>query len=84
MGNDRWRNSPEFPYYDHWLVRRTASSLEKAMARSDARGTLELLETCCIHNFGGVENVRLYTQTYYGTKGSSLADIIEVYVLKHI
>ncbi|KUJ21177.1 patatin-domain-containing protein [Mollisia scopiformis] len=74
-GNERWKETDEFAYYDHKTVRRVLGQMrrcrrriergEGALAEEDLKA---LVEACVKNNFVGVENSRLYSQTYYGTK----------------
>jgi hypothetical protein len=83
LGNDSWKTQPEYAYYDYKTVRRVAAQLAdlngraEAEARCDRNGVgglrpieelKSLLENCIKNNFVGVENPRLYSETYYGTK----------------
>jgi hypothetical protein len=84
LGNDVWKAVDEYAYYDHKTVRRVLEQLRKIRRRVEASGRkgmlLEdtrsrpieelksLIEACVKSNFVGVENARLYSQTYYGTK----------------
>jgi hypothetical protein len=45
-----------------------ASGVEDGMDRKDVEDLRALVEACVKNNFVGVENPRLYSQTYYGTK----------------
>ena len=82
LGNDAWRSTDES--YDHGTVRRVKEQMEKARLRAEViekgeyqNGTeghnvadelRSLVEAAVKSNFVGVENPRLYSQTYYGTK----------------
>ncbi|KAI9663398.1 MAG: hypothetical protein M1829_006090 [Trizodia sp. TS-e1964] len=83
LGNDKWRANGEYAYYDHATVKRVKDQMGRARLRAeadeigDANGiggqkAIEelrgLVEACVKNNFVGVENPRLYSQTYYGTK----------------
>ncbi|EEQ86321.1 patatin-like phospholipase domain-containing protein, variant 2 [Blastomyces dermatitidis ER-3] len=83
LGNDKWKDVNEYAYYDHGTVSRVKSQLEALRAKVEQSQTkgddsvklgplLEdlrvLLEGCVKHNFAGVENPRLYSETYFGTK----------------
>ncbi|PGH06911.1 hypothetical protein GX51_02156 [Blastomyces parvus] len=83
LGNDRWKELNEYAYYDHGTVNRVKSQLEALRAKVEQAQTngddpaklgplLEdlrvLLEGCVKNNFAGVENPRLYSETYFGTK----------------
>jgi predicted acylesterase/phospholipase RssA len=78
LGNDEWKETDEYAYYDSKTVRRvrdqmvklrqvaeTGGETEQQKALEDLRG---LVEACVKNNFVGFENPRLYSETYYGTK----------------
>ena len=83
LGNDAWKSTDEYAYYDSKTVRRVYDQLVKLRrrvesddnSRSDAgdqQKAIEdlraLVEACVKNNFVGFENPRLYSETYYGTK----------------
>lgn len=82
LGNDRWKENPQYAYYDHKtiqrvlehirMLRRRAEEQERAGTGNGGKNNMEelkgLIEACVKNNFVGVENPRLYGQTYYGTK----------------
>ncbi|KLJ13316.1 patatin-like phospholipase domain-containing protein [Blastomyces silverae] len=83
LGNDIWKEVNEYAYYDHGTVNRVKSQLEalrtnveQAQTNGDDPAKLSplledlrvLLEGCVKNNFAGVENPRLYSETYFGTK----------------
>ncbi|KAI0200496.1 lipase [Astrocystis sublimbata] len=83
LGNEQWKEENEYAYYDSKTVRRVYEQIRKHRkaaeqeAEESASGggskqaveTLKALTEACVkNNFVGVENPRLYSQTYYGTK----------------
>jgi hypothetical protein len=79
LGNEEWKSVDEYAYYDHKTVRRVLEQIRKYRRRAEeeekrgagAKSIEELkalVEACVKNNFVGVENSRLYSQTYYGTK----------------
>ncbi|RDL40673.1 Patatin-like phospholipase-containing protein [Venustampulla echinocandica] len=84
LGNDKWKEDDAFAYYDYKTVRRVLDQMKRSRRKVEAeeRGILNgtggkrraiqelkaLVEGCVKSNFVGVENSRLYSQTYYGTK----------------
>ncbi|KAK4123790.1 patatin-domain-containing protein [Parathielavia appendiculata] len=81
FGNGRWKEEDDFAYYDSKTVRRVLEEMRRCRRRAEKgeeSGTEEgrlatedlkvLIEACVKNNFVGVENPRLYSQTYYGTK----------------
>lgn len=91
LGNDRWKKEDEYAYYDSKTVRRALSYMTKfrKQAQADennpnADGVAvdelrSLVEASGKNNFVGVENPRLYSETYYGTKNLVQAFIDEVH-----
>ncbi|KAK0737028.1 acyl transferase/acyl hydrolase/lysophospholipase [Apiosordaria backusii] len=79
---EKWKEQDEFAYYDAKTVkrvweemRRSREGAEKARVVGDEKRGREAVEdlkqlmgACIKNNFVGVENPRLYSQTYYGTK----------------
>lgn len=80
LGNDKWRASDDYAYYNSSIVREVRDSLRSLRrrheqgqkARADVRPMLDeirsLIEASVKNNFVGVENPRLYSETYVGTK----------------
>ncbi|KOS18512.1 Patatin-like phospholipase domain-containing protein [Escovopsis weberi] len=82
LGRQTWKELNDFAYYDSKTVKRVWGQIRKTRTRADAAAKngdsveLErsvdelktLMEACVKNNFVGVENPRLYSQTYYGTK----------------
>lgn len=83
LGNDEWKESDSYSYYNHHTVERVTSQLVELHGKAqlehekgrDGVGGLSaldelklLLESCIKNNFVGIENPRLYSETYIGTK----------------
>ena len=80
LGNEKWKEEDDYAYYDHTTVRKVKEQLKASRTRAslaekgheDASDELSnlrsLVEACVKNNFVGVENPRLYSETYYGTK----------------
>jgi predicted acylesterase/phospholipase RssA len=83
LGSDSWKTQAEYAYYDHQTVKRVTAQLSGLRSRVELEAVAEtngaggaraidelkaLLENCIKNNFVGVENPRLYSETYYGTK----------------
>ncbi|KAF3910040.1 hypothetical protein AA313_de0209880 [Arthrobotrys entomopaga] len=73
LGAAEWREVDEFSYYDYITIRRVLNDMEDLRARvkydDDAiEGLAALVRGCVKNDFAGIENPRLYSQTYYGTK----------------
>lgn len=85
QGNEDWKITDEYAYYDFTTVERVTEEMHSARlsitssmhagihdaSSQRARDELKLLlEACMRSNFVGVENPRLYSETYYGTKNA--------------
>lgn len=79
LGNNEWKAEDSYAYYDHSTVRQVTDQLRagRLIAESEASEATKneaarrlgaLVEACVKDNFVGVENPRLYSETYYGTK----------------
>ena len=89
LGNEKWKESDEYAYYDHLTITKVVNQLKRA--RYDAERELTsgtgasempaieelrtLLEACVKNNFAGVENPRIYSEAYSGTK-----DLVQEYI----
>lgn len=83
LGNDVWKERDDYAYYDSETVKRVLGDLARLRREVENEETLggkndgnpkaiedlrRLLEACVKDNFVGIENPRLYSETYYGTK----------------
>ena len=81
LGGQAWREQNSYAYYDSKTVRRVWAQMRKTRIKAEEQEAsgdgdggklvddLRLLAEACVKNdFVGVENPRLYSQTYYGTK----------------
>jgi predicted acylesterase/phospholipase RssA len=79
LGNEKWKENDEYAYYDYLTVRKVVDQLrqlrtqvEKEDQTEDTSQAVEdlrsLLDACVKNNFVGVENPRLYSEAYSGTK----------------
>ncbi|OQE24370.1 hypothetical protein PENSTE_c007G01529 [Penicillium steckii] len=83
LGNEKWRQTDEYAYYDHLTVTKVVAQLKRSRkdveweatngrtSASDVPAVEELrtlLEACVKNNFAGVENPRIYSEAYSGTK----------------
>lgn len=81
--NEEWKRDPAYSYYNHQTVADVTQQLAELREQIYADNILNncshhyssalddlkaLLESCIRNNFVGVENARLYSETYYGTK----------------
>lgn len=73
MGKDKWKESPAYGYYDYRLIQKVIRHLRsyRQDAQHDAEAATNLkdvLYACLKSNFAGIENAKLYSNTYLGTK----------------
>lgn len=68
LGHTSWKRTPYNAYYDSSLVRKVTVNLKNMRETGDVEGVSAILEVCLRSNFAGIENPRLYSETYYGTK----------------
>ncbi|KAJ5400988.1 hypothetical protein N7465_011477 [Penicillium sp. CMV-2018d] len=83
LGTENWKKTDEYAYYDHLTVNKVVSQLKQLRKNAEWEmengrvGSSEvpviedlraLLEACVKNNFAGVENPRIYSETYSGTK----------------
>ncbi|KAI2708296.1 hypothetical protein CBS147332_6357 [Penicillium roqueforti] len=83
LGTEKWKKTDEYAYYDHLTVNKVVSQLKQLRKKVEWEmengriGSSEvpaiedlqaLLEACVKNNFSGVENPRIYSETYSGTK----------------
>lgn len=94
LGNEKWKTDDEYAYYDSKTVRRVREQLKslREQAERDEQQYVDdreskqravdelktLLELCVKNNFVGIENPRLYSETYYGTKNLVQSFVDEV------
>lgn len=78
---EEWKKQDAFAYYDYATVRKVVNDLKDLRGKLEHGDVLEegervrsiealkqILEASVKSNFAGIENPRLYSQTYYGTK----------------
>ena len=81
LENEQWKHTNHYVYYDYTTINAVKEQLQESRTRaksqeqSNGRASREavtklrsLVEACVKNNFVGVENSRLYSETYYGTK----------------
>lgn len=81
LGMERWKGEDEYAYYDYLTVGKVTEQLKVLRGRieHEEKGgesgsapaieeLRELVKACVKSNFAGVENPRLYSETYSGTK----------------
>ncbi|KAJ6144231.1 hypothetical protein N7470_008126 [Penicillium chermesinum] len=89
LGNETWKQTDEYAYYDHLTINKVVAQLkgirkeaEKEVQHGVSAGQASaveelssLLEACVKNNFAGVENPRIYSEAYSGTK-----DLVQEYI----
>ncbi|KAL4898258.1 patatin-like phospholipase domain-containing protein [Aspergillus ambiguus] len=90
LGNHAWKEVDENAYYDHITINKLVSRLRKLRKDAEwemhhehppstespaVEELCTILEACVKNNFAGVENPRLYSETYSGTK-----DLVQEYI----
>ena len=80
LGNEQWKETDDYAYYDAATVNKAKEQLktgrDEALQQQDSLSNSKeatsklkaVVEACVKNNFVGVENPRLYSETYYGTK----------------
>ncbi len=81
LGNEQWKETDDYAYYDFTTVTNVKDQLKAGRALAKSQGEMKgntskeafdklrsLVEACVKNNFVGVENPKLYSETYYGTK----------------
>lgn len=71
MKKEEWKASPEYGYYDYRLIQKVIKHLRLYRAKNDLESITHLkdvLYVCLKQNFAGIENAKLYSNTYLGTK----------------
>ncbi|EAW08237.1 patatin-like phospholipase domain-containing protein [Aspergillus clavatus NRRL 1] len=90
LGNQKWKETDEYAYYDHLTINKVVAQLKQARKAAESEvhngrsgvsdlpaveDLCALLEACVKNNFAGVENPRLYSESYSGTK-----DLVQEYI----
>lgn len=74
-GNDEWKSSPINRHYDHQLIRRRLKHLRELEAAGDLLEMMDFLRSGLLRNLGGLNDPKLYSYCYIGTKA-----LIEEYI----
>ncbi|KAJ5543504.1 Patatin/Phospholipase A2-like protein [Penicillium sp. DV-2018c] len=90
LGTEQWKKTDEYAYYDHLTINKVVSQLKQVRKDAEREMEVggigsndipaiedlrALLEACVKNNFAGVENPRIYSETYSGTK-----DLVQEYI----
>jgi predicted acylesterase/phospholipase RssA len=90
LGNEQWKQIDEYAYYDHFTITKVVTQLKSARKDAEremqnggatvnelpaVEELRSLLEACVKNNFAGVENPRMYSEAYSGTK-----DLVQEYI----
>ncbi|KAK4687123.1 hypothetical protein P7C73_g3007, partial [Tremellales sp. Uapishka_1] len=78
LGFDEWKETEEDSYFDTALVKRVKRTLTRLRSAKDTRGLMDALAICVRSNFAGTESVKMYSETFYGTKNLVEAHLNEV------
>ncbi|KAI8086550.1 acyl transferase/acyl hydrolase/lysophospholipase [Halteromyces radiatus] len=71
MNKEEWKSTPAYGYYDYRLIQKVIKHLRLYRERDDpesANNLKDVLYACLKQNFAGIENAKLYSNTYLGTK----------------
>ncbi|TXT13350.1 hypothetical protein VHUM_00717 [Vanrija humicola] len=78
FGFDEWKQTEDDSYFDYNLVRRVRHTLARFRTNKDTRGLMDALSVCIRPNFAGTESVKMYSETFFGTKRVIEAHVNEV------
>ncbi|KAI8364060.1 acyl transferase/acyl hydrolase/lysophospholipase [Blakeslea trispora] len=79
MGKNEWKKTVPYAYYDYRLLQKVVRHLKKyrqSDTAEDAANLSDVLYVCLKQNFAGIENARMYSNTYLGTK-SLIEEFVE-------
>ena len=65
---DEWKSHDASPFYDWRLVQRVVRAMRLAREQDQAQALMGILTLCVKQGFAGIENLELYSQSFYGTK----------------
>ncbi|KAG0173391.1 hypothetical protein DFQ28_010431 [Apophysomyces sp. BC1034] len=71
MHKDTWKLSDAYGFYDYRLIQKVITHLRMYRESDDPEDALNLkdvLYACLKQNFAGIENAKLYSNSYLGTK----------------
>lgn len=71
MKKEEWKLTPAYGFYDYRLVQKVIRHLQLYRGKDDpesANHLKDVLYACLKQNFAGIENAKLYSNTYLGTK----------------
>jgi hypothetical protein len=74
---NEWKKEIPFQYYDYKLLQKVNRDLKSLRQETNehSQNLANILQNCVKNNYAGVENVWLYSHSYYGTK-----NVVEEYV----
>jgi hypothetical protein len=78
MHKDEWKRIIPYAFYDYRLLQKVVKHLKiyrQGDTMEDSTKLMDVLYVCLKQNFAGIENSKLYSNTYLGTK-----TLIEEYV----
>ena len=65
---ESWKAHDASVSYDWHLLQRMTDALKTSREKNDMDTLMDVLSLCLQNAFAGVENLQLYSQTYFGTK----------------
>ncbi|KAI8346367.1 acyl transferase/acyl hydrolase/lysophospholipase [Choanephora cucurbitarum] len=71
MGKNEWKKTVPYAYYNYRLLQKVVRHLRKYRqgdTEEDAKNLMDVLYACLKQNFAGIENARMYSNTYLVTK----------------
>ncbi|CAO3589805.1 unnamed protein product [Absidia cylindrospora] len=71
MKKEEWKVNPAYGFYDYRLIQKVIKHLKLYREKDDsesANNLKDVLYACLKQNFAGIENAKLYSNTYLGTK----------------
>ncbi|CAG8512284.1 1078_t:CDS:10 [Diversispora eburnea] len=68
LGNDEWKSNPISPYYDYNLIQYKLDNFRQVRENNDVLSMIYMLRSGLLRNLGGLNDPRLFSQSYLGTK----------------
>ncbi|CAG8672263.1 12670_t:CDS:10, partial [Dentiscutata erythropus] len=68
LDNDKWKLDPASPYYDYNLIQYRLGHLKQVREGNDVSSMIHMLRAGLLRNLGGLNDPRLFSQSYLGTK----------------
>ncbi|RHZ46546.1 hypothetical protein Glove_615g23 [Diversispora epigaea] len=68
LGNDEWKSNSISPYYDYNLIQYKLDHFRQVRENNDFLSMIYMLRSGLLRNLGGLNDPRLFSQSYLGTK----------------